>query len=267
MFRYLRYSILAILLLLLSAFDLQGEGADSPNSFQSGEWFRFRIHFGFLNASYATLSLQEERLKGKEVYHVVGKGSTTGFARWFFKVDDNYETYFDKYTGKPYRFIRKIDEGGYTKDLVIDFNHDANNALITNRKHNTKRIIETTEGVQDLLSGFYYLRNNYDTESLTRGDEVVMDLLYDDDDDVFKFKLKYLGREVLQTKFGKVRCLKFRPYVYSGRVFKEEESLTLWVSDDENKVPVRIKADLMVGSLKADLDAFKGLKYQFKILM
>ncbi|NNE02281.1 MAG: DUF3108 domain-containing protein, partial [Eudoraea sp.] len=70
-----------------------------------------------------------------------------------------------------------------------------------------------------------------------------------------------------RTKFGKVECLKFRPYVQSGRVFKEQESLSLWVSNDLNKIPIRIKADLAVGSLKADLDGFNGLKHQFKIIM
>ena len=266
MFRYLRYSGLALLLFLISGFDTQGDGGHPVNTFQSGEWFRFRIHYGFLNASYATLALTEERFRGRDVFHVVGKGRTTGLARWIFKVDDNYETYFDKDNGKPYRFIRKIDEGGYTKDLVIDFDHKAGEALVTNRKHNKKTVVETTDGIQDLLSGFYYLRNNYDTRQLSRGDEVTIDLLYDDDE-VFKFKLKFLGKEVVKTKFGEVRCLKFRPYVYKGRVFKEEESLTLWVSDDENKIPIRIEADLAIGSLKADLDAFRGLKYQFKIAM
>ena len=53
----------------------------------------------------------------------------------------------------------------------------------------------------------------------------------------------------------------------AGRVFKEEESLTLWVSNDKNRIPLRIKADLAIGSLRADLDAFKGLKHSFKILV
>ena len=91
-------------------------------------------------------------------------------------------------------------------------------------------------------------------------------MLYDDDG-IFKFRLKYLGREVLNTKFGKVECLKFRPIVQSGRVFKEEESLSLWVSNDRNKIPIRIQADLMVGSIKADLDGYNSLKHQFKIIM
>jgi hypothetical protein len=74
-----------------------------------------------------------------------------------------------------------------------------------------------------------------------------------------------LKRETIRTKFGKVQTLVFRPYVASGRVFKEQESMTVWVSDDDNKIPLRIKADLAVGSIKADLDAFKGLKHSFSV--
>jgi hypothetical protein len=103
-------------------------------------------------------------------------------------------------------------------------------------------------------------------EDLVVGQSLELELLFDDDG-VFKFKLKYLGTEILKTKYGKVECLKFRPSVQSGRVFKEQESLTLWVSNDQNKIPIRIKADLSVGSLKADIDGYNGLKNQFKIIM
>ncbi|UOB19137.1 DUF3108 domain-containing protein [Abyssalbus ytuae] len=255
---------LAILFLVFTSFNSAENNGAKKNSFAAGEWFKFRIHYGFLNASYATLNLKETTLNGNEVYHVKGYGETTGMARWFFKVEDNYESYFDKKTIKPYKFIRKIDEGGYTKDIEIDFDHDNNKAVVKDHKHNKTHVLKTPDNIQDLLSAFYYLRNNYDVKSIKKGDEITLDLLFEEDE-TFKFKLKFLGRETTRTKFGKVRCLKFRPYVQSGRVFKEEESLTLWVSDDDNKVPIRIKADLAIGSLKADLEAFKGLKHQFKI--
>ena len=87
------------------------------------------------------------------------------------------------------------------------------------------------------------------------------------DEENYGFKLQYLGEETIKTEFGKMNALKFRPYVMAGRVFKEEESLTLWVSNDKNKVPIRIKADLVIGSLKADLDAFKGLSHPFEIIV
>ena len=117
-----------------------------------------------------------------------------------------------------------------------------------------------------MVSAFYFLRNNYKVEELVEGESIELNLLYDDDG-VFKFKLKYLGKEVLRTKYGKVECLKFRPYVQSGRVFKEQESLSLWVSNDDNRIPIRIQAELSVGSIKADLDGYNGLKHQFKIIM
>jgi hypothetical protein len=85
------------------------------------------------------------------------------------------------------------------------------------------------------------------------------------DDETTKFKLKFIGREDITTKFGVVSTMIFRPLVQSGRVFKEQESLTVWISDDDNKLPIRIKASLAVGSIKADLEAFKGLKNPFKV--
>ena len=83
------------------------------------------------------------------------------------------------------------------------------------------------------------------------------------DNENFKFQMKFLGREQLSTRFGTVSSLIFRPYVQSGRVFREKESLTVWISDDENKIPLLIKAELAVGSLKASLIEYKGLRHPF----
>ena len=133
-------------------------------------------------------------------------------------------------------------------------------------KNGTQQNFTINNQIQDLISASYFLRSNYNLEEFKEGESIDLDMLFDDDG-VFKFQLKYLGKEILRTKFGKVECLKFRPLVQSGRVFKEKESLTLWVSNDWNKIPIRIKADLAVGSLKADLDGYNGLKNQFKIIM
>lgn len=95
------------------------------------------------------------------------------------------------------------------------------------------------------------------------GKEIAVDMFFDEEN--YGFKLQYLGEEIIKTDFGKIEALKFRPYVMAGRVFKEEESLTLWVSADKNKIPLRLKADLAIGSLRADLEAFKGLKHPFEI--
>lgn len=252
------------LLFLLTALPVIGQG--KTPAFKSGEWLKYRIHYGFLNASYATMHLTAETLGDIPVYHVVGEGKTTGFASIFFKVDDTYESYFGRKDGKPHKFIRKIDEGGYTKDIEINFDYGKNKAILQDNKHGTQKNIPVHDRIQDLLSASYNLRSNYNMEDFEVGQTINMDLLYDDDG-IFQFQLKYLGKEILKTKYGRVECLKFRPLVQSGRVFKEKESLTLWVSNDLNKIPIRIKADLAVGSLKADLDGYNGLRNQFKIIM
>lgn len=255
-----------ILLLSFLFINLGVQAQNEQSAFNPGEWLKFRMHYGFLNASYATLQVKSANINNKSVYHVVGHGETTGIASWFFKVDDTYESYFDKEDGKPYRFVRKINEGGYTKDVEINFNYKEAKAELNDKKNKKKLNFTLQDNIQDLISAFYFLRNNYKTENLEVGKAITLKMLYDDDG-VFNFKLKYLGKEVINTKYGKVECLKFRPLVQSGRVFKEQESLSLWVSNDNNRIPIRIKADLAVGAIKADLDGYNGLKHQFKIIM
>ena len=250
-------------LFLLVTLNLMGQNRPA---FKAGEWLKYRIHYGILNASYATLHLSSKTIDSIPVYHAVGKGKTTGFASIFFKVDDTYESFFGRYDGKPYKFLRDIYEGGYTKNIEIDFDYEKDVAVLTDNKNDKQFDIPVHDKIQDIISASYALRNNVNTKSLEEGESIDMDMLFDDDG-IYKFKLKYLGNEIIRTKYGKVECLKFRPVVQSGRVFKEEESLTLWVSNDLNKIPVRIKADLAVGSLKADLDGYNGLKNQFKIIM
>jgi hypothetical protein len=252
-----------LLFLLLFISTVSFNSNQKPEAYDVGEWFKFRIHYGFVNAGYATLEIKEAVKNNKKVYHAIGKGYTVGMSRFFFKVDDNYESYFDKITNKPYQFVRKIDEGGYTKNQEGFFNQDANTVLVKDYKKKKENSFPVTENVQDILSTFYFLRNHPNIDKLKVGESIVVDMFFDDE--TFKFKLKYIGKEDLKTKFGTIPSMIFRPLVQSGRVFKEEESLTVWISDDENKLPLRIKASLAVGSLKADIDGFKGLKNPFVV--
>ncbi len=230
------------------------------HNYKAGEVLKYKLSYsGLLNAGISTLEVKEASLSGKEYYHIVGKGWTTGLIKTFFKVNDRYETYIDKQTSKPTKFIRKIDEGGYTKDKELTFNHSTKKVLVNNKKNNTKKTyIFKSRNLQDMLSAFYYLRD-YDTSTMTTGDEINIKVFMDEEE--YSLKLKILGREYKKIKgIGKIKCLMIRPYVASGRVFKEEESVTVWVTDDKNHIPVEIKASLAVGSLKADLIEYKNLK-------
>ena len=253
-----------ILVFLIIILGLAVPNAQSESSFQSGEWLKFKLNYsGWVKAGNATLEVKQSTFKNRAVCHVIGKGWTTGAIKWFFKVNDRYESYFDKASGRPYKFIRDINEGGHVKNRVIEFDYEKKTALVNDLRHKTKTIIPISSDIQDMVSAYYYLRDHYDTETIKVGHTVKLNMFFDNE--IFGFKLKFLGRETIGTQFGNINCLKFRPYVMAGRVFHEEESVTLWVSADKNKIPIKIKADLRVGSLRSDLVAFKGLKHPFEI--
>lgn len=254
----MKKTVVLFFLLTLASFDSQKEDA-----FGIGEWFKFRIHYGFVNAGYATLEVKEAVVNNEKRFHLIGKGYTTGMSRLFFKVDDLYESYVNQETNSPYQFVRKINEGGYTKNQEGFFNPVTNKILVKDYKNKTEKTFVIPKNTQDILSAFYYLRNSPNIDKIKPGESIAIDMFFDEE--ITKFKLKFIGREDIRTKFGKVDAMIFRPLVQSGRVFKEQESVTVWISDDDNKIPLRIQASLAVGSIKADLDAFKGLKNPFKV--
>lgn len=234
----------------------------SQNSaYQDGEYFKFRVHYGIVTAGFAELSVKSTTYNGQEAYHIIGEGRTRGMSRLFFKVEDIYETYIDKKTQQPLKFVRDIYEGGYTKNLFMEFDHSNESVLVTDLKRKTENIFAIEKQTQDLLSSFYHFRNQINTSNLKENDVSEVNVFFDNEN--YKMQLMFLGKERIRTDFGRVNALKFRPFVQSGRVFKEQESLTVWISDDGNKVPLLIKADLAVGSLKASLIEAKGLKYDF----
>ncbi len=239
-------------------------GYGQSSAFKSGEYLKFQVSYGFINAGIATIDLKETTYNGKSVYHAKGDGYTTGLSKTFFKVKDDYQSYFDKNTGQPYRFVRKINEGGYTKNQEGFINYKTNSVLLKDYKAKTEKTYNIHSNIQDVISAFYYLRNHEKLDNIKAGETIQIDMFFDDE--IFKFKLKFMGYEKIKTKFGTINSMKFRPYVMSGRVFKAEESLTLWVSNDENRVPLKIQASLLVGSLKAELIQHKNLKTPLKVV-
>ncbi len=228
-----------------------------------GESIKFRIHYGFLNAGTATLITQKTTYKGVPHLYAKGTGETTGAVKAFFKVEDLYESFINVETGLPSFYVRNVKEGSYRQHYETVFNHDNNTLILTDKKTpaNGSKVIKSVKGVQDMLSCFYYLRSKSPSE-LKTGTVINMNVWIDDE--MFPFQLKVVGTENLKTKFGTINCLKIIPSVKSGRVFKEKEGVTMWVSNDANHIPMLLKAELAVGSLKASIDEIKNVKYPLK---
>lgn len=222
-------------------------------AFKPGEVLTYRMHYGLLNAGGAVLEVKPDLIEvnGRKVYHIVGSGFTTGAADVFFKVRDRYETYMDKDALLPWLFVRRVDEGGYKFSQDYVFNHYTKKVDVGN---NQKFDIPT--GIQDMVSAFYSARN-LDLSNAKEGDIFSLNCFLDKE--IWPLKIRYIGKEVITTDMGKMRALKFRPIVQKGRVFKKEEDLNVWISDDKNHVPLRCKADVLVGSIKMDITSARNL--------
>lgn len=222
-------------------------------AFRPGEKLTYRLHYGIINAGEAVLEVKPDVLtiNGRQIYHIVGTGYTTGSTDWFFKVRDRYETYLDKDALLPWYFVRRVEEGGYKFSQDYSFNHFTKKVDIGNNQK-----YDIPADVQDMVSAFYAARN-MDLSRAKTGD--VMSMICFMDKELWPMKIKLIGRETIDTDIGEIRCLKFRPIVQRGRVFKQEEDMTVWISDDANHLPVRAQADILVGSIKMDLSAVMNL--------
>lgn len=246
--------LLALILIFIFGFSFA-----QLNNIKSGEVLHYRIHYGPLTAGTATLTTLRTNYQGTPHLYVRGVGRSTGAVRAFFKVDDLYESFINTQTGLPSYYVRNVKEGGYSQHLQAAFNQKDQTLILTDKKNPSKgsKKINTVKDLQDMLSAFYYLRSLGPSE-LRPGRIHKLNVWIDDE--MFPFQLRIDGTENIKTKFGTVNALKITPMVMSGRVFKAKEGVTMWVTNDKNLVPVAIRAELAVGSLRADLDRYSNVQ-------
>jgi hypothetical protein len=194
-------------------------------------------------------------MNGHKVYHITGDGKTMKSHDWIFKVRDKYETFIDKKTMLPVKFLRHVDEGGYTIFNDVSFDHEKGTATSTNG------CFHIPDCTQDVLSAIYYARNiNYD--EYKPGDKIAFNLFLDDK--VYPLYIRYIGKEEIKTRYGTFNAIKIQPLLIEGTIFKGGEKMKIWVSDDKNHLPLRISSPILVGSIKVDLMGYENLKYPFK---
>jgi hypothetical protein len=221
-------------------------------AFKCGEQLVYRVHYGFIEAGLATLKIDDKTtlINGKPAYHAVGTGVSTGIVNMVFKVNDRYETYFDSQSVAPVMFIRRVDEGGFKikQDMLFD---QAYHKVNSNGK-----ILVVPPYIQDMVSSFYYSRTfNYTDEKPGKIDSVITFV----DNQVWTLKIRFVRRDTIDCDIGKVCCLVFEPIVQKGRIFKHNDDLQVWISDDKNHIPIRAQANILVGSIKLDIVSCSGM--------
>jgi len=252
---------LCILTLALTGFSLS---SGQTLSYKPGEKINYTIHYGVITGGTASLDLTSDTFGGKEVWHSKLVARTTGMADALFKVLDIYESYIDPVSELPVQSIRNIREGRYRKYNVVLFDHKAraDSAVLTS---DLTGIHVTQKGIHDILSCFYWFRNNVlpFQKNLKPGDLLTIMTWFTDE--LYPIRLKYIGIEEVKTKAGKIKCLKFNPVTETGRLFKTEEDVSFWFSADKNYLPVKIRFDIFVGGFTVELTNYEGLMYPLEI--
>jgi hypothetical protein len=215
---------------------------------KGGERISYKVYYTvagiYVPAGEATFSNELVSLNQQKVFHVVGEGHTFSSYDWFYKVKDVYESFIDTQSMRPLKFQRNISEGGKKHFDQVLFNHSEGKAI------STRKAISIPNCTQDVLSMIYYARN-IDFSKCKVNEKIPFDMYLDDQ--VHSLYLRYLGKAVLKTKYGTFNTIKFKPKLIEGTLFRGGEEMTVYVTDDKNKIPIYIETPIAVGKVKVYL--------------
>jgi hypothetical protein len=221
------------------------------NAFKAGEKLTFDVKYGFVTAGVAEMEIpRETRISGRDAYHVTFKVNTVPSFDVLFKVRDRYETYIDKDGLFPWRFEQHIREGGYSRDFSAFFDQRRGKAKTTEGTY------EIPKYVNDILSAFYITRT-FDFSNKKIGDRINLQNFYKDK--VYPLDVVYRGKEKITVGAGTFNCIIVEPLVQEGGLFKSEGNIIIWLTDDELKIPVKVKTKVIIGSIDAELTGYEGL--------
>lgn len=241
---------------LIIAFKPAGE-VETP-SFEMGEKLSYKVKYDlYINVPVAQMDfIVNDELKefnGQKCLHLKAVGKTYRFYDNFFKVRDYFDAYVDPNTFTPRLFTRNILEGKYKKkDYVLFYPEEQYVKTQKGKKH------EIPQNTWDILS-IWYMARSFNYDDMQPGDSVGMNTFIDDES--YPIGLQYIGKENVKTRFGSFDCHVIKPTLIAGEIFKSESEMTLWVSADQNKIPVMIESGISVGKVKAELSAYSGLKH------
>lgn len=239
-------------------------------SFGKGEVLEYRVNFGFFTVGKASTVIEQKIFtkNSRPCYKVDAYGETLGFVSWITKVNDQWGAYIDTAALVTHVSYRKIREGNYRKDEIITYDHDKLQAevKVLNKEtgvYGEPKYYKTPDNVRDMVAGFMYLRV-IDFAKYKKGDTLAISGFFEDTP--YNMKIIYAGKDNVNTKIGKIPCHKLVPVMPDNKLFDGENSITCWISNDENKIPIKIQAKMFIGSTGIELVGFKGLRNQLKIV-
>lgn len=236
-------------------------------AYAPGEKMVFKFYYNWkalwLSAGEMTFRVDTANWNGMAALHLRVDGATYKSYEWFYRVRDVYESYINPSTLKPYRFARDVDEGGFIIKETYDF-AATGEEVVTYDFKKQPAIIDTFQVhdcVHDVVSAIYFARN-IDYSQYTPGDKIPIDVFIDRK--VYSLYIRYVGRTIVKTKLGKFDTYMIKPLLIDNDYFEGGEEMTLYVTADDNQIPVRIESPLTVGWVKVDLLRFGNLRHPFE---
>jgi len=221
-----------------------------------GETLDYEISWGFITAGNALILARET--KNKNELEIITRAWNNGAFETIFPVNDTVRTTATADSLLPKVFNQKISEGSYRRNALTYYDFKTQTATIKDTafsrsklKHGIDTLITLDGGERCILTAFYLAR----TLKLEPGDTAYFNAV----GGVKKYKLKVIchRRETINTVFGKKKCLVIEPVIQGGGLFNAKGKLTIWLTDDEERLPVLMKSEIAVGSIKATLTGVK----------
>jgi hypothetical protein len=239
-------------------------------AFFVGEKLLFDISYGFIHAGTATMEVKKEMLlHDKPVYHIQTTARSAAGFSWIFRVDDVIDSYIDKQGLFSWKFDKRLREGGYKVDFLVDYFPEDSLAEIAYTRYKRGMIITNQETYQvktppfvlDVLAAFYYTR----TQNLELGQSI--SITNHDNKNIYDLEVHVYQKEIIDTDAGKFRCLFIEPLLKGEGIFKQKGRLKVWITDDQYKIPVKMRSEVAVGAITVELDEMKGLPYKIPALL
>ncbi len=265
--------ISCLLIAGLSGFVITSQKAiptSATASFGTGEQLEYKVNFGIFHVGKAITKIDQKvyTINSKPCYKVDAWGETSDWISWVTRVKDNWGGYLDTTSLVPQVGYRKIEEGNARKNEYTTYDHNKRKAevKVMNKEtgvYDNPKYYDIPKNGRDLVSGFMYLRV-IDFAKVKVGDTVTMSGFYEDT--AYKLNIVYQGKDNVKTKIGKIPCYKLLPLMPDNKLFDGKNAVTVWLSEDDNKIPVKIQAKMFVGHTGLELTSFKGLRNQLKIV-
>lgn len=232
--------------------------------FKGGEQINYDAFYNFksiwVEAGKVRFTVSDTTYKEEQCFHFEGKGKSIKSYDWFFKVRDYYASIASKENLIPRRFTKKMNEGGVKKNYDYHFHKNETATVFESGTDTSKHIlIQVPKCSFDIMTAVYYART-LDFSSLDIGDTVPLSYMIDKQ--IYNVHIRYTGKKVVKTlDKKKYNCLKFRPLLIEGTLFEEGEFMEVFVTDDKNRIPIYIEAEIIVGKVKAYITSMKNVKY------